>query len=405
MVQQGNSSDQYSLARNGFMPQEEMLEVGKKKKQLVIGIPKETQHFEKRVALTPEAVELLVANGHDVLIEKGAGKTANYTDTNYSELGGSIVETRAELYKADIILKVGPPTLKEIDHLTEHQTLISALQKSYLSQDFIQKLISKRVTAIAFEKVKDEFDMYPVVHSMSAIAGATSIMVAAEYLSNEHGGKGVLLGGVTGITPTEVVIIGAGTAAEFAIRAALGLGASIKVFDSSIHKLRLLQENIGHRLYTSIFHPKVLKKALRSADVLIGELVDEESNFYVSEDMVKEMKKGSVIVDISLGQGGCIETTECKDSGNPVFTKHGVIHYCMPNLPSRVSRTASIALSNVIAPLLHKIADAGGVQQELKRNRGLRNGVYLFNGILTNHSIGQYLGLPTKDIDLLMAAF
>lgn len=405
MVQQGNSSDPYSLARNGFMPQEEMLEVGQKKKQMVIGIPKETQTSEKRVALTPEAVELLVANGHDVLLEKGAGKSANYTDNNYSELGGMIVDTRAELYKADIILKVGPPTLKEIDHLTEHQILISSLHKSYYSQDYIQKLISKRITAIAFEKVKDEYDKYPVVNSMSAIAGNTSIMVAAEYLSNEHGGKGVLLGGVTGITPTEVVIIGAGTAAEFAIRAALGLGASIKVFDSSIHKLRMLQENIGQQLYTSIFHPKVLKKALRSADVLIGELVDEESDFYVSEDMVKEMKKGSVIVDISLDQGGCIETIECKDGNGPVFTKHGVIHYCIPNLPSRVSRTASIALSNVIAPLLHKIADAGGVQQELKRNRGLRNGVYIFNGILTNHSIGQYLGLPTKDIDLLMAAF
>lgn len=404
MVQQENSHDQYSLAKNGFMPQEEMLEVEKKKKQLIIGIPKESQPFEKRVALTPEAVELIINNGHDILIEKNAGKTANYADNNYSERGGQIVEGK-EVYKADIILKVGPPTTKELDYLKEHQTLISALQKSCHSKSYINKLIEKKTTAIAFEKIKDDYDKYPIVHSMSAIAGTTSIMIAAEYLSNMHGGKGVLLGGVTGITPTEVVIIGAGTAAEFAIRAALGLGASIKVFDSSIQKLRLLQENVGQRLYTSIFHPQVLKKALKSADVLIGEIVDEESNFFVTEDMVKEMKKGSVIVDISLDQGGCIETTECKSGENPVFTKHGVIHYCVPNLPSIVSRTASIALSNVIAPLLHKIADAGGIKQELKRNRGLRNGVYIFNGILTNHNIGQYLDIASKDIDLLMAAF
>lgn len=405
MVQQENSKNQFSLTKNGLLPQEEMLEVGQMKKQLVIGIPKESQPFEERVALTPEAVELLVSNGHDILIEKNAGKTSNYSDNDYSERGGQIFDDKKEIYKADIILKVGPPTLKELDLFKEQQTLISSLQKSCHSEPYIRKLMNKKVTAIAFERIKDEYDMFPVVHSMSAIAGSVSMIIAAEYLSNLQGGKGVLLGGVTGITPTEVIIIGAGTAAEFAIRAALGFGASIKVFDTSIQKLRHLQENIGQRLYTSIFHPQVLIKALKSADVLIGELVDEESTFFVTEDMVKEMKAGSVIVDISLDQGGCIETTVCKSGSDPVFTKHGVIHYCQPNLPSRVSRTASIALSNVISPLLHKIADAGGIIQELKKNRGLRNGIYIFNGILTHHGIGQHLGIPAKEIDLLMAAF
>ena len=268
-------------------------------------------------------------------------------------------------------------------------------------------MIQKKVTAISFEGLKDADNCYPVVRSMSEIAGTTSILIASEYLSNVNDGKGVMLGGVSGITPTEVIILGAGTAAEYAARAAIGLGAFIKVFDFSVTKLKRLQTNLSTRLFTSVFHPRVMKKHLKSADVVIGamNLGKTGPQFLIGEDMVKEMKKGAVIVDLSIDQGGCIETSECRSHSNPVYKKFDVIHYCVPNIASRVARTASIALSNIFNPLLLKIADAGGVQKQLKDDIGLRHGVYIYNGILTNSRIGNYFGIPSKDIDLLMAAF
>ena len=407
MIPQDTYDSQFTFGRASLMPQEEMLEVGKSKKQLTIGIPKEIQKFESRVALTPEAVDQLVNSGHEVLIESGAGNAANYSDTDYSELGGFILDNRAAIYQADTILKIAPISMEEIELLSERQVVISSLHLNSQTKQFVRQLMQKRVTAIAFENIKDEHNCYPVVRSMSTIAGYTSILIAAEYLSNFHGGKGVMLGGISGITPTEVIIIGAGTAAESAVRAALGLGAQVKVFDSSVHRLNRLQNNIGQRIYTSVFHRQVMERSLRSADVLIGAmyLIEQGPRYIVTEEMVKQMKKGSVIVDISIDQGGCIETSECKTQVDPVFTKHGIIHYCMPNLPSRVARTASIAISNVFAPLLQKMGESGGIKQFLKDDKGVRNGVYIFNGILTNNFIGNHFDIPSKDIDLLMAAF
>ncbi len=407
MIPQDTYDSQFTFGRASLMPQEEMLEVGKSKKQLTIGIPKEIQKFESRVALTPEAVDQLVNSGHEVLIESGAGNAANYSDTDYSELGGFILDNRAAIYQADTILKIAPISMEEIELLSERQVVISSLHLNSQTKQFVRQLMQKRVTAIAFENIKDEHNCYPVVRSMSTIAGNTSILIAAEYLSNFHGGKGVMLGGISGITPTEVIIIGAGTAAESAVRAALGLGAQVKVFDSSVHRLNRLQNNIGQRIYTSVFHRQVMERSLRSADVLIGAmyLIEQGPRYIVTEEMVKQMKKGSVIVDISIDQGGCIETSECKTQVDPVFTKHGIIHYCMPNLPSRVARTASIAISNVFAPLLQKMGESGGIKQFLKDDKGVRNGVYIFNGILTNNFIGNHFDIPSKDIDLLMAAF
>ncbi len=407
MIPQDTSDSQFTFGRASLMPQEEMLEVGKSKKQLTIGIPKEIQKFESRVALTPEAVDQLVNSGHEVLIESGAGNGANYSDTDYSELGGFILDNRAAIYQADTILKIAPLSMEEIELLRERQVVISSLHLNSQTKQFVQQLMKKKVTAIAFENIKDEHNCHPVVRSMSTIAGNTSIHIAAEYLSNFRGGKGVMLGGISGITPTEVVILGAGTAAESAVRAALGLGAQVKVFDSSVHRLNRLQNNIGQRIYTSVFHRQVMERSLRSADVLIGAmyLIEQGPRYIVTEEMVKQMKKGSVIVDISIDQGGCIETSECKTQVDPVFTKHGIIHYCVPNLPSRVARTASIAISNVFAPLLQKIGESGGVKQFLKDDKSVRNGVYIFNGILTNNFIGNHFDIPSKDIDLFLTAF
>jgi len=393
--------------KSSLLPQEEMLETARKRKSLIIGIPRESWIYENRVSLTPQAVELLVNQGHEVRIEQKTGQNASYSDTDYSECGGIILDDPKIVYQSDIILKVAPPTSEELTWLKGNQVLFSSLHVSTRKEDYFRELMRKKITAIGFENIKDKYDRFPVVRSMSEIAGLTSILLASEYLGSAHGGKGVLLGGITGITPTEVVILGAGTAAEFATRAALGLGAAVKVFDTSVHKLKRLQNYIGTRLQTSVFHPKVLEKALKSADVVIGaiHLVDESPRYYVTEEMVMKMKKGSVIVDISIDQGGCVETSECRDHGDPVVVKHGVIHYAVSNIPSRVARTASIALSNVFAPILMNISEAGGVKNFLREDPGLRKGVYLFNGILTNHYIGRKYGILSKDINFLLAAF
>jgi alanine dehydrogenase len=403
----GNPESRFSLPGNYLLPQEEMLETGKKQSKLSIGIPKENQKIESRVSLTPEAVEILTGNGHEVFLEKGAGKAANYTDNNYSEKGGIILDNKAEVFQSDLVLKLDAPTLDEIKLMRPKQVLISTLNLSRQTKDLIEGLLRKKVTAISTESIRDENNTYPVTHSMSSIAGNTSVLIAGEYLSNTRDGKGVMLGGISGITPTEVVILGAGTAAEYAVRAAMGLGAFVKVFDQSVYRLRRLQNNLGYRLHTSVFHQRVIKKALKSADVLIGaiHLADKGPRFFITEDMVKGMKKGSVIVDLSIDQGGCVETSECKTQTDPVFTKHGVIHYCVPNIPSRVARTASIALSNVFLPILLDICDSGGINNKLRDDKGLRHGVYLYNGILTNEYIGEIFGLPSRDINLLMAAF
>jgi alanine dehydrogenase len=392
---------------SSFMPQEELLEKSIQSKKLTIGIPREIEGNEKRVALTPESVNLLVKNDNEVVVQKGAGLGANYSDKDYSEHGALITDSPSRACEADIVIKVAPFTAEELEYLKGNQIVMSFLNVLKLNNDALNKLIRKRVTAIAFEKIKDSDDDFPVIESMSEICGVTSLLIASEYLSNLHGGKGVMLGGITGVTPTEVVIIGANTAGESAARAAIGLGSEVKIFDNSVHKLRKFQSLIGQRLQTSVFHPQVLAKALKSADVLIGaiELENLRPWYYITEDMIRMMKKGSVVIDLSIDRGGCIETTECRALNDPVYEKHGVIHFSAWNLPSRVARTASIALSNIFTPLLQNIADSGGITPFLKNDYGLRNGVYLYNGILTNETLGHKFNIISKDLDLLLSAF
>ncbi len=394
-----------SLTQTALMPQEEMLEVGRKKGKLFIGIPKEISFQENRVALVPDAVALLVNNGHRVVVETNAGKMANFQDHDYSEAGAQIVYSAEDVYKADIILKVAPPSPQEVEMMQQKQTLISALQLTVQPEDFLKQLMSKKITAIAFDWIKDRDGIYSVIRSMGEIAGGTSILIAAEYLSNANNGQGAILGGISGISPTEVVILGAGTVGEFATRAALGLGASVKVFDNSIYKLRRLQSDIGTRIFTSVIQPRVLAKHLKTADVVIGAIRAQNGRTpcVVTEAMVSEMKVGSVIIDVSIDQGGCFETSEVTNHSKPVFRKHGVIHYCVPNIASRVSRTASYALSTIFAPILLNIGDEGGVENMLRRDEGVRNGIYVYNGVLTNQVLGEMFKLPYKDINLFMA--
>lgn len=397
-----------SLMREGsLLPKEETLEVQRKKGSLQIGIPKEITFQENRVALAPEAVNLLVSNGHEVLVESGAGEKSNFTDNDYSEAGAQICYDRKSVFQCHVILKVAPPTDDEMELMPGKQTLISALQISMHPKSTLEKLMKKKMTAIAWDYIRDEHNIFPVVRAMGELAGNTSVLIAAEILSNVNEGKGLMLGGVAGVQPTEVVILGAGTVGEYACRAATGLGASVKVFDSTISKLRRLQNDLSMRVYTSVIQPKILQKALMRADVVVGAIRAPlgRTPCIVSEEMIQEMKDGTVIVDVSIDQGGCFETSEVTNHTSPTFVKHGVIHYCVPNIASRVSRTASFALSNIFSPILMEMGDHGGSDSLLRNDPGFRSGVYLYNGSLTSKILGKVFELPYKDIELLLAAF
>ena len=396
-----------SLTQQALMPQEEMLEVQRKKGSLYIGIPKETSFQENRVPLVPEAVALLVNNGHKVVVETGAGLNANFQDNDYSEAGAEIAYDTEKVYKANIVLKVEPPSLDEIKMMHRNQTLLSALQLTPKAKAFVRELMTKKVSAIGWDYIQDEDQIFPVVRSMGEIAGNTAILIAAEYLSKNNDGQGMMLGGISGVAPAEVVILGAGTVAEYSARAALGLGANVKVFDDSIYRLRRLQNNVGQRLFTSTLQPKLIGEALKSADVAIGAIRAKKARTpcVVTEEMVSDMKFGSVIIDVAIDQGGCFETSTVTNHDKPVFTKYGITHYCVPNIASRVPRTASHALSNIFAPILLNIGAEGGIENMIRRDVGVRNGVYLYKGTLTNEYIGKFFDLPYKNLDLLLAAF
>lgn len=400
-------SELSDIARQAMMqPQEAMLEVRNKKNSLYIGIPKETSFQENRIALTPLSVGLLIQNGHEVVIEAGAGIAANFTDDHYSEQGARIVYDKKEVYKADIIIKIAPPTPDELIMMKMGQVLFSALQMATMKAEFLQALMKKKVTAFSFEYLRDEGNVLSVVRAMSEIVGATSVLIAAEYLSNVFEGKGLMLGGITGVPPTEIVILGAGTVGEYAARTAIALGAEVKVFDSSIYRLRRLQNNIGTRVFTSVIQPVVLQKAILSCDVAIGAIRASHgrSPCIVSEETVSKMKPNSVIIDVSIDQGGCFETSKVTNHTVPTFRKYDVIHYCVPNIASRVSRTATYALTNIFTPILLDIGEMGGVMNLIWERPGIRNATYLYQGKLTNKDLSERFNIPVKDLDLLIVS-
>lgn len=386
-----------------LLPQEETLEILKQKGELFIGIPKEAHFQERRVCLTPDAVSALTANGHRVLLESGAGEGANFKDKTYSEAGAEVTKDTAKVYSCPIILKVEPPSLDEIKLINPQTLLISALQIKTQSKAYFEALAKKRITALAFEYIKDDDGQYPAVSSLSEIAGTASILIASELLSNVNGGNGLMMGNINGVPPTEVMILGAGTVGEFAARSAIGLGANIKVFDSSITRLRRLQNNLGRTIYTSTMQPKNLIKALKRCDVAIGAVRgSNRAPIVVTESMVDHMKSGSVVIDVSIDMGGCFETSEVTTHDKPVFNHNGVIHYCVPNIPARYSRTASVSISNIFTPYLLEIGEYGGIENAIRFDRGLKNGLYFYHGILTNKSVAEWFGLDYNDANLLI---
>jgi len=391
------------FTKQQLLPQEEKLEIARRKSELFIGMPKETSYQERRICLTPDAVNSLTSNGHRVMIESGAGLSSSYTDKEYSDAGAEITQDTKKVFGCPIVLKVEPLTLAEIDMINQQATVISAIQLKTRKAEYFAALTKKKVTALAFEYLKDEDGTYPAVKSLSEIAGIASILIASELMINNQFGKGLLFGNITGVPPTDVVILGAGTVGEFAARTALGLGASVKVFDNSITKLRRLQNNLNQRIFTSTIQPKALLKALRRCDVAIGAMRGvDRCPVVVTESMVEHMKKAAVIVDVSIDTGGCFETSEVTTHEKPTFIKNDVIHYCVPNIPSRYSKTASLSISNILTPYLLQIAEDGGLESAIRCNKGLKNGVYLYHGILTNKAIGDWFDLPDSDINLIV---
>jgi alanine dehydrogenase len=394
-----------SLAKEAALyPQEKLMKVRENVTVLNIGIPKETEGDENRICLTPEAVSILVNNGHEVIIESGAGGTPKLSDRDFSEAGAKIAYSPEEVFASDIVLKVDPPTLKQVGMMKMGKTLISALQVGKLQPELLKAVNDKKLTALAYEYIEDKEGGKPIVKSMSEIAGSTVMLIAAEYL-NSNNGKGVIIGGITGVPPTKVVILGAGTVAEYAARAAIGLGAEVKLFDNHIYKLRRLKHNLGQQLYTSTIDSVTLRNEMKRADVVIGSLrSDEPNSFVVSEEMVAEMRPNSIVIDVSIDQGGCFETSKITSHKNPVFRKYDVIHYCVPNIPSRVARTATIALSNIFTPMILQISKRGGVDGMIYSKEWFMRGVYTYKGNLTNPNLARKFNMSYKDLELLIAA-
>ena len=385
------------------MPKPEMLEIKREKGELFIGVPKETHLQEKRICLTPDAVAALTNHGHKIIIETGAGEGANYSDKEYSEAGAKISYNTEEVFGCNLILKVEPPSINEIKYINPQSVLFSALQLKTQNKKYFEALAKKRITAIAFDFISDEHGVYPVVKSLSEIAGISSILIAAELMSNSSKGNGLLLGNIGGVLPPEVVILGAGTVGEFAARSAIGLGAQVKVFDNSVTKLRRLQHNLGYMVFTSTIQPKTLQKALMRCDVAIGAVRGKtRTPILVSETMVEQMKDGAIIVDVSIDSGGCFETSEITTHSEPTFVKHGVIHYAVPNIPSRYARTASLSISNIFTPYLLNIGDEGGIEDAARFDKSLQRGMYFYHGILTNKAVADWFSLPYRDINLLI---
>lgn len=406
MEEQKSSSFSGYAAQFGLLPQEAPAKLGSKTQKLFIGIPKESSFQENRVPLTPESIQILSANGHRVVVETKAGMGAHFTDRDFSEAGAEIAYSPDKVFEADIILKVAPPTDAEIDMMKMHQTLITPIHLPTLNQEHVQKLMRKKVTALAVEYIKDESGTYPFVRSMSEIAGSSVMLLAAEYLSTTRNGQGILIGGISGVPPANVVILGAGVVGEFVARAALGLGASVRVFDNNVYKLMRLQNNIGSRIYTSTLLPEILSRELRDADVAVGAIHSESGRtpVVVTEEMVMDMKAGSVVIDVSIDQGGCFDTSEITTHQNPTFKKHDVIHYCVPNIASRVARTASYAMSNLLSKTLIRSSELGGFDKFLHMDYACRHGVYIYKGCLTNSHLGERFNIKHTNIDLLFTA-
>ncbi len=391
----------------GLLPLERQQAVAERTRGLRIGVPSEAANEERRVALAPYACGILAAAGHDVLIEAGAGRQAHLPDHEYADAGAEVVPSAAEVYaQADLVVKVAPPRADELALMRERQTLISALHLGAMSAEVLERLMELRVTGIAFEFIADADGTLPIVRMMHEISGSVAVQIAARLLESSAGGRGVMLGGISGVPPASVVILGAGVVGEWAARTALGFGAHVTVLDADLRALRALERNLDRRVTTAMANAPYVRQAVKSADVVIGAMMTagQRSPMVVTEEAVRGMRAGSVIVDVVIDQGGCIETSRPTSPDEPTYRLHDVVHYCVPNLPTVVARTATYALSNVLVPFLLEIGEAGNINDALWTNTSLRSGTYVYRRHLTKKSLAAMFGMAHRDIELLIAS-
>lgn len=401
------NKEQKPIYSSAYIPQELLKELTKSGQQLTIGIPRERVPGEKRLALTPGTVRILTNLGFRVIVESGAGYGINYNNTYYSENGAEVVETSQEVFMADIVMKILPPTLTEVSMMRPRTSIFSMIQFNRFTREAYAMMLAKRITAIAYEWLPDESEEIPILNTISEIEGMTSVMIASDMLSNRQGGKGILLGGIPGVPPTEVVIIGAGKAGIAAAQTALNNGALVKVFDDDIHMLRQLQSVIGQKVYTSNFHPQVLSNAFKTADVVIGAIrfAGLYKHYVISEELIQSMKQGAIIIDLRVNQGGCFETTCGRAvTDKEIFEKYGVLHYCKPNISNDVARTTSMAFSNVMVPILQLIHEQRSIQGMILSDHLFRQGVYMYYGKTVNEYVASHFNFPLHNIDIYIAA-
>jgi alanine dehydrogenase len=360
---------------------------------MFIGIPKESMRDERRVALTPAGAFALARAGHAVLVQTDAGKGSGFSNEAYREAEATIVFSPEETFaRADLVLKVMPPTVEECGWIPDNKMIFSTVHFGAANPRVHEMLRQRRSTAVGFELIEDADHTLPVVTAMSEIAGMLIPQLAARFLETSNGGRGITLGGIAGVPASNVVIIGGGTVGSTAARAFRGIGANVLVLDVDLKRLRMLEIDLAKSISTALATPYKVERYLASADVLVGAAMirGHKSPHVVTERMVKRMKPGSVILDISIDQGGCIETSRPTALSDPVFTKHGVTHYCVPNVPSSVARTASHALNNVLLSLITEIGEHG--YGALKQNPMLRRGVYLHAGQCTHQGLSSLFG-------------
>jgi alanine dehydrogenase len=365
-----------------------------------IGIPKENIQLERRVGLAPAGVDSLVRAGHTVFVQSSAGEGSHFTDEDYIKVGASVVYSADEIYlRSEVVVKVAPVSNTENTFLQENQILFSSLHLAVGKKSIIEDLLKKNITAIGYELIENQ-DGLPVLHSMSEIAGPLAIQVAEKYLeSYSKVGRGILLGGITGVAPAAVVVLGAGVVGTAAVRAALGRGAQVIVIDKDLNRLRKIDSAFSKKVTTVMANPYTISRGVKFADVLIGAVLikGEKTPHIVTEEMVSQMKKGAVIVDVSIDQGGCIETSRITSLADPVFIYKDVIHYCVPNMPALVSRTASYGLTNASLPYIQDIAD-NGLSNALQGDEGLGKGVCTYNGYCSNEAIANVFDLEYRKL-------
>ncbi len=364
-----------------------------------IGIPNEVAVEERRIALTPVGVYALTNEGHRVYVESGAGLSCGFSDHHFQEVGADLVFSHQEVFRrSELIVKVQSPTEDESAFLDSGQNLFSFLNLGLAKRPVIEQLLTHNVTALGYEYVQQPEVGQPILMAMSEIAGALLPQIAGRYLESNHGGRGISLTGFAGIPPANVVILGAGVVGNNAARAFAAVGAQVLVMDKAVNKLRQLELMLGKRVATSIVTPLLIERAVRFADVLIGAIMvrGKKTPHLVSQEKVQEMKSGSVIIDVSIDQGGCFETSRPTRLSSPIFKQHGVIHYCVPNITASVARTASHALNNSILPWVLQVAKLG-MPSALKKFSCLRSGTYLFEGKVALKPLSELLDIELKE--------